>query len=203
MKTKPTVIMGCTTGRMTATAVSYGYAASIRPWRWQGQCIPPLTSIYKRWVHEAAQSMERTRVRKRKSMLLALKAFNKREKMPRELAINSLVRRKNTVYSKWRDQHTFAEIDNACTECMIRFGELPRWVEFVKAGRAARWAVVQTIMKEQSEWKTEVRKWASERRLTRFPRQSAQFLKFYFAWWRYEYEKRNGPVERTYARQQG
>jgi len=131
------------------------------------------------------------------------KAFDKRMKMKRRYAIEGLVRRKNSTYAKWRSEHDFPALDDACTECMLRFGKLPHWEEFILARRGQRWSVAEELQREHSAWKKEVRKWALEKGLSRFPMQSAQFLKFYFAWWRYEHESRNGPITRPYGRQMG
>ena len=133
----------------------------------------------------------------------ALKAHDRRCKMKPRLAIESLVRRKNKTYAKWRSEHNFPAIEEACVECMIRFGPLPRWEEHVQACRRRDYTTMDVCQQKQSEWRGEVREWAEKNGITRFPTQSAQFLKFYFAWWRYEYEQRDGPVTREYGRQMG
>lgn len=162
-----------------------------------------LNRQWRKWCVITQEKQQQRVARGRRSVMLAIAGYDKRMTMPRALAIETLVRRKNQVYAKWRSEHSFNAIDTACTECMIRFGELPNWEEFVRANRTMNWQRATVIAREHAAWKREVRAWALERKITRHPMQSAQFLKFYFAWWRYEYEKRNGAIERTYARQMG
>ena len=149
------------------------------------------------------ERMERRVIKALRMEKQANKAFNKRMKMKRSHGIESLVRRKNDVYHKWRAEHDFAPIEEACIECMLRFGALPRWEEYVQASRRRHFTRMEFIQKEHAQWRKEVREWAMRNGITRFPIQSTQFLKFYFAWWRYEHEKRNGPVTREYGRQMG
>jgi len=118
-------------------------------------------------------------------------------------AVEKYVRRKNNVYRKWRDSFSYPALDSICTEMMVRFGELPRWEEYVHARRTRDYATGDVIEKEHMYWKNQVRDWAVERDVVTFRNQTAQLLKFYFAWHRYQYEERHGKIERLYARQMG
>jgi hypothetical protein len=86
---------------------------------------------------------------------------------------------------------------------MVRFGELPRWEEFVRARRTRDYATSDAIEKLHMHWKNDVREWAVERGICAYRNQAAQLLKFYFAWYRYQYEARHGVITRLYARQMG
>jgi len=116
-------------------------------------------------------------------------------------AVEKYVRRKNHVYSKWREGFTYPALDSICTECMVRFGELPRWEEYVLARRGRNYSLGDEIEREHMFWKQDVREWCLKRGITTFRNQAAQFLKFYFAWHRWQYEQRHGVITRTYARQ--
>lgn len=115
--------------------------------------------------------------------------------------IEKLVRRKNSVYRKWRKQYKFPTLDDWCAECLMAFDQLPRWEEYIRARRTSNFTICDAIEIEHREWKNQVRGWCLKRRVTTYPNQSAQFLKFYFAWYRYHWEQRNGKIERQYARQ--
>ena len=115
--------------------------------------------------------------------------------------VDQLVRGKNCTYHKWRSEHTYSRIADTCTEVLMVFGALPRWEEGVAARRAGNFQLYDACWAEQREWRNEVRSWCLVNGVTRFPNQSAQFLKFYFAWYRFEYERINGASERKYARQ--
>ena len=169
-------------------------------------------SEWKKWIRQvnakgalvdtAAQvARDKRRVKAIRMEKQAQAAHDKRSKMTKRFAVDSLVRRKNEVYRKWRKEHTFPRIERACVECMMRFGALPRWDEWVNANRTRDWQMAEVIQKEHQAWRAEVREWALKEGITRFEKQSAQFLKFYFAWWRHEHETRDGPVTRTYGRQ--
>lgn len=116
-------------------------------------------------------------------------------------AVEKYVRQKNPLYVRWRKSFTYPALDNICSECMVRFGELPWWEEYVRARRAGYYHLSNEIEKAHREWRGEVRKWCLERGITTFANQSAQFLKFYFAWYRWQYEERHGVITRSYARQ--
>ena len=116
-------------------------------------------------------------------------------------AVEHYVRRKNHVYTKWRKGFTYPALDSICCEMMVRFGELPRWEEYIRARRARHYNVGDEIEKEHMHWKNQVRDWAVERGIVEYRNQSAQLLKFYFAWYRYQYEARHGVITRMYARQ--
>jgi hypothetical protein len=118
-------------------------------------------------------------------------------------AIEHYVRRKNPVYRRWRAEHTFKELDNICSEMVMLFGPLPHWPQYVRAKRARDYRTSEWIEAEHRVWKAKVREWALSRGITRYPKQSAQLLKFYFAWWRFRYEERNGPITAMYGRQMG
>jgi len=115
--------------------------------------------------------------------------------------VEKYVRRKNSVYAKWRKGFTYPALDSICTEMMTRFGELPRWEEYVLARRGRNYSLGDEIEREHMHWKNDVREWAVERGVCTYRNQTAQLLKFYFAWYRYQYEKRHGVVTRMYARQ--
>ena len=115
--------------------------------------------------------------------------------------IEKMVRRKNLTYRKWRDGYTFPTLDNWATECMFRFDKLPAWERYVQACRRHNYNEITRISVQHREWKAEVRKWCLEKQITTYPNQSAQFLKFYFAWYRWQHEQRNGRIERMYGRQ--
>ena len=115
--------------------------------------------------------------------------------------VEKYVRRKNSVYRKWRDSFSYPALDSICVEMQMRFGELPRWEEYVHARRSGDWATSQPIEKEHMHWKNQVRDWAVERGVCTFRNQTAQLLKFYFAWYRWQYEARHGVITRKYARQ--
>lgn len=115
--------------------------------------------------------------------------------------IEKLVRRKNSVYRKWRKQFKYPTLDDRCAECIMIFGELPRWEEYIRARRTNHFNTCDEIVSEHRKWKNQVREWCLERGVTTYANQSAQFLKFYFAWYRYHWEQRNGKITRQYARQ--
>lgn len=125
------------------------------------------------------------------------------DRLPDRHAIEWYVRRKNSVYRKWRSEHTFKELDNVCAEMLMLFGELPRWEDYVYAKKTFHVALIDEIEVEHREWKARVREWALSRGITRFPKQSAQLLKFYFAWHRFRKEQRQGPIKRRWGRQMG
>lgn len=118
-------------------------------------------------------------------------------------AIEQYVRRKNPVYRKWRSEHTFKELDDVCSEMLLKFGGLPGWAQYVHARRTRNYHTIEKYEQIHRAWKAEVRKWALDRGVTRFPKQSAQLLKFYFAWYRFRYEERNGPITAKWGRQMG
>lgn len=117
------------------------------------------------------------------------------------LTVEKYVRRKNTIYANWRTAFTYPALDSICSEVLMRFGILPRWEEYVHARRSRDWRAAGAISKEHTEWRQKVRAFCLERGITTFPNQSAQFLKFYFAWYRFQYEQRHGKIERKYGRQ--
>ena len=205
MNTKPLHIrpLGTVTGRLHAYAHNYGSLS--RAWQstkrvWFGMDLA--RDGGKTW-HKWKERKRRREVLNARIARFSVKAFDKRVKMKRRHAIESLVRKKNDVYAKWRGEHTFAQVDTACVECMMRFGALPKWEEYVLARRRRDYSREDVIQKEHAEWKNQVREWAMKQGITRFPKQSAQFLKFYFAWWRYEHESRDGPITREFGRQMG
>lgn len=118
-------------------------------------------------------------------------------------AVEKLVRRKNDVYQKWRMAYTYPALDSICSEMMVRFDKLPRWEDYISARRGGRWAQAQEIEAEHRAWKNTVRDWAMERGIVSFRNQTAQLLKFYFAWYRWQYESRHGVITRLYGRQMG
>jgi hypothetical protein len=127
----------------------------------------------------------------------------KHAELKESYAVEKYVRRKNSVYAKWRQGFTYPALDSICTELMVRFGALPRWEEYVDAHRNADWYMHDQIEKEHMHWKNQVRDWALERGAVTFRNQTAQLLKFYYAWYRWQYEARHGVITRTYARQMG
>lgn len=116
-------------------------------------------------------------------------------------AVEKYVRRKNPIYNKWRKGYTYPALDSICSEVMLRFGALPRWEEYVQAARQGWYGVTDEIKIEHQAWRKQIREFCLERGITTFPKQSAQFLKFYFAWHRWQYEERHGVITRKYARQ--
>lgn len=172
--------------------------------------IQTIPRTVRAWQKEMAAGIRRHEEIRQRQEVVALrlekkrnKAYDKRMKMKKPHAIESLVRRKNSTYAKWRGEHDFAPVEVACVECMLRFGALPRWEEFVMASQRRDFTTMEQCQREHSVWRKDVREWALSQGITRFPTQSAQFLKFYFAWWRYEHEVRNGPIERKFGRQMG
>lgn len=117
--------------------------------------------------------------------------------------IEKYVRNKNQPYNKWRCRFTYPALDSICTEMMVRFDKLPRWEEYVLARRSRHYYVGDEIEKEHMHWKNQVRDWAMERGIVEYRNQTAQLLKFYFAWYRYQYEARHGVITRIYGRQMG
>lgn len=118
-------------------------------------------------------------------------------------AVEKYVRQKNTVYHTWRIRFTYPELDNICTELMMRFGALPHWEKYVQARRRGNWAEAALYEIEQRAYRATIREWALSSGHTTFENQSAQLLKFYYAWHRWQYERRHGPITRKYARQMG
>jgi hypothetical protein len=118
-------------------------------------------------------------------------------------AVEKYVRRKNQTYEKWRKQYRYRELNNLCVEFMFVFDALPRWEEFVAASRRRDYLVTREIEREHREWKTQARTWLIARGAVSYSNQAAQFFKFYFAWYRYKYEERHGPILRKYGRQMG
>ena len=115
--------------------------------------------------------------------------------------VEKYVRNKNQPYRKFRDSFSYPALDSICVEMQMRFGELPRWEEYVLARRGRNYALGDEIEKEHMHWKNQVRDWALERGVVTFRNQTAQLLKFYFAWHRWQYEERHGVITRLYARQ--
>lgn len=116
-------------------------------------------------------------------------------------AVEQLVRAKNQMYRKWRKGKRWTELDQWCTECLFRFGTLPHWVEFAQARRSRDWNRAAALEKEQAAWRSQIREWCLTRGVTTYPNQSAQFYKYFSAWYRYKQEKEHGKVERQFARQ--
>lgn len=105
--------------------------------------------------------------------------------------IEKKVRKKNSVYLKWRRQFTAPALDSICTEMLMRFSELPYGKHYRLARRNASWAEAEKYAREQAAWKNAIRAWAMERGIVTYPRQSAQLVKYYFAWLRVTKEKVN------------
>lgn len=116
-------------------------------------------------------------------------------------AVEKYVRRKNNLYRKWREGFTYPALDSICVELMTRFDRLPRWEEYVTARRTREYGLAELIEKEHMHWKNQVREWALERGVCTYRNQVAQLFRFYFAWYRYQYEARHGVITRLYGRQ--
>ena len=193
-------IQGTQTGRYHSRVPHYNQEAARWP-RYASFDLSKSMRIWNKAIHRCRIKVEQRKTRERRSVMLALKGHAKREKMLERNAVESLVRRKNDVYRKWRKKFKYPVLDNTCAEILMVFGELPRWEEYVKARRGGQFRTSDMIEKEHRVWKDKVRVWCLERDITTYPNQSAQFLKFYFAWYRYQWEKRHGPITRQYARQ--
>ena len=115
--------------------------------------------------------------------------------------IESLVRGKNHVYTKWRVSKTKEELDTYCTECLFRFGTLPHWVTYPVARRQRNWTKAGYMEKAQRAWRNKIRCWALNVGVITYPNQFAQFYKYYSAWYRFKQEQENGPIRRMFARQ--
>ena len=115
--------------------------------------------------------------------------------------IERYVRSKNRVYLKWRIKFDFDELEGYCAEALLRFGPLPKWEEYVQATRSQDWHLCAVIKAEHTAWRHEVRTWCLDGGITTYRNQAAQFIRFYFAWYRWQYEERHGKITRTYGRQ--
>ena len=124
-------------------------------------------------------------------------------KLEERLQVEKYVRGKNQPYNAWRGGFTYPALDSICTEMVVRFGMLPRWEEWVDARNRRDWPTANSIEKEHMHWKNDVRTWAVDRGICRYRNQVSQLLKYYYAWYRVQYEKRHGKIERTYGRQMG
>ena len=144
---------------------------------------------------------ERLRVKAARLDRKKLLAFETNQKLSPKHGIERYVRKKNTVYRKWRKGKQFRTLDDWCTECMFRFGQLPAWEKYVQARRTRNWSEAERIELQHREWKNEVRQWCLDRGITTFANQSAQFLKYYFAWYRWQHEQKHGVITRPYGRQ--
>lgn len=193
-------LQGTTTGRYG----TYPWQQYSRAIRWPQYKFLDLSKTMRDWnkmMRNARIKIKQHEARARRSALLALKGHDKRSVMTERNAVESLVRRKNNVYRKWRKKFKYPTLDSTCAEILMVFGELPDWEEYVQCRRRGQWKRADEIQLLHREWKNDVRDWVLKRGITTYPHQSAQFLKFYFAWYRYQWEKRHGAIERQYARQ--
>ena len=124
-----------------------------------------------------------------------------KQKLSKRDKIEKYVRQKNRVYLKWRIKWDHDELETFCAECLLRYGALPNWEEYVQARRQRDWQYSAVIHKSHADWKNTVREWAMERGVITYRNQSAQFVKYYFAWYRWQWEERHGVITRTYGRQ--
>lgn len=116
--------------------------------------------------------------------------------------VERYVRGKTSVYRKWRKGRKWPKLDNLCTECLFRFGPLPRWEEYVQARRTRDWTQAELIERhEHRAWKHQVRDWCMEREIVSYRNEASAFIKYYFAWYRWQHEERHGKIERKYGRQ--
>lgn len=115
--------------------------------------------------------------------------------------VERYVRGKNQVYRRWRKGKQYRTLDAWCAECLFRFGTLPHWIERADARRAHDYAQAEHYDKTQRAWKAEIREWCLKAGVTEFANQSAQFYKYYSAWYRAKWEKEHGKSNRGYALQ--
>lgn len=116
-------------------------------------------------------------------------------------AVEKLVRGRNKVYLQWRKRFRFTTLDTYCAECLMRFGTLPHWREYPVARQCHHWKEAIEMATSQRKWRSEIRRWCRRKGITTFNNESAQFYKFYSAWYRYKQEQENGPTLRPFARQ--